>query len=122
MLTRRGWLIAAMLLPLAGCATDQPPRAELAQAEQAVDQAAAADAARYAPLPLQEARQKLESARRAAFMRDFERAGYLAREAEVSAELAVASAQTARTQALAEEALAGVQTLRQELERKEATQ
>lgn len=118
----RGGLAAAALLLIAGCASNeaQPPQADLARAELAIEQAVSADATEYAPLPLREARLKLDQARTAMDGERYATAGRLAEEASVNAQLALAEAQTQRAQQIAQENLRGVQTLQQELQRKEA--
>lgn len=118
----RNAMVAALLVPLVGCAGKEtpPPRAELAQAELAIEQAQGAEAAQYAPLQLREARERLTAARDAAYQEEYTRSRRLAQQAQVSAELALAQAQTERTEMLAREALEGVETLRAELDRKEA--
>lgn len=120
-----GWLTAAVAAAaLAGCASTDvsPPKAEFARAELAIKQAVAADATEYAPLHLREARQKLEQAREALHDENFTIAGRLADEAQVSAELAMAEAQSARAEQLAEENRRSIEVLREELQRREGTQ
>lgn len=121
----RGWLIAAAAaIVFVGCASRDvpPPRAEFARAELAIEQAATADAMQYAPMALQEARQKLEQARTALYDEQHGKARRLAEQAQVSAQFALAEAQTARAEQLAKENMRSVEVLRQELQRKESTQ
>lgn len=121
----RGWLAAAgAAVVLAGCASNDvpPPKTELAQAESAIEQAVSADATEYAPLPLQDARKKLDQARAAAYDEDYGQARRLATEAQVDAQLALAEAQTTRAEQLAQENMRGVEVLRQELQRREGSQ
>ena len=61
---RHAWRWGALLL-LAGCASLPPPTGELASAQRAVEQAAAADADQYAPELLARARSELEQAQAA---------------------------------------------------------
>jgi len=120
-----GWLTATVAAAaLAGCTSTgvAPPRAEFARAELAIEQAVAADATEYAPLQLQEAREKLQQGRQALYDENFTVAGWLAEEAQVSAELAMAEAQSARAEQLAEENRRSIEVLREELQRKEGTQ
>jgi hypothetical protein len=121
----RGWFAAtAAAAVLAGCASNDvpPPKAEFARAELAIDQAVSSDANQYAPLALRDARLKLDQARAALYDEKFREAGRLADEAQVSAQLALEESQTARAEQLAEENMRGIETLRQELQRKESAQ
>ena len=117
----RGWLAAGAMALLAGCATDStpPPRAELARAELAVSQAEQANASRYAPVPLSEARDRLQMARTALANERNAEARRLAEQAQANAELAVAQTQAERSEQLAAENLKNVETLREELRRKQ---
>ena len=60
MIDRRA-LLLVLALAAAGCATD-PPVQEMSDARQAITAAEDADAARFAPVPLSEARRSLEQA------------------------------------------------------------
>lgn len=120
-----GWLAAtAAAVVLAGCASQDvpPPRAEFARAELAIEQAVSSEATQYAPLALRDARQKLEEAREALYKEQYVQAGRLADEAQVNAELALAEAQRARAEQLAEENMRSIEVLREELRRKEGAQ
>lgn len=108
--TRTGWVAALVLL--AGCATTEPQRTELTRAELVIDQAQTEQAGQYAPTELREARAKLKEARGAFDQGDNERANELAREALVSAQLALAETQSGRVERLVEENQRGA-TLRQ---------
>lgn len=109
--------LAVVFVLLAGCATIPPPRTEIARAELAVEQAITNDANRYAPVSLREANNKLDQARLAYTNQDYTRSNHLAQEALVSAQLALAQTQTERAQALVDENLRSLATLREELNR-----
>lgn len=113
--------LAATALFVAGCASNDvpPPRAELARAELAVEQAVTGEATEYAPLALREAREKLTGARDAVDDKDYRRAERLAKEAQVSAQLALSEAQAGRAQLLAKQNLQSIETLRQEIQRQQ---
>ncbi|CAA7622903.1 DUF4398 domain-containing protein [Magnetospirillum sp. UT-4] len=92
---RQPAILAAAALALAACASDAPPQAPLARAEQAIRSAEGVGAAQAAPLPLRIAQERLAAARSAD---DEARSRRLADEAVASAELAQAQAQAARSQ------------------------
>ena len=122
MIRKKGWLALALLVPLAGCASKgEQPRAEFREAEQAIEAAVGANGQEHAPMALREAREKLDQARNAADDGERDRARLLAAQAQTSAELALAQAETKRTEEVAQEAISGARTLRKELQREEAT-
>jgi hypothetical protein len=82
-------MLAATALTLAGCASGgQPPTAELAVTQSTISEAERGGAVQYAPVELNRARQKLESAQQAVRSEEYEQARRLAAEAEVDAKLA----------------------------------
>jgi hypothetical protein len=112
---------AAVGVVTAGCSAGQPPRAEIARADVALQRATStAEAQQYAPLELRKAREKLEEAREAAREGDHERALFLAEEAEVDARLAEAKAQAATAREMAEETRRNIDLLRDEAAREGA--
>lgn len=99
-----GWTMAAAI-PLAGLLTacaGTPPRAAMARADLAVQQAINQGGPEHAPLEVDRARDKLTSARAAADDGEYTRARRLAEQATVDAELAQAKAEAARTRTGAE--------------------
>jgi hypothetical protein len=92
-------LILLLLMIVAGCAQPRIPMAEIDEAARAVAAARAADAGDHAPMELRFAEERLAAARTAADDRDGARAGMLAEQALVNAELAVAKARAARIRA-----------------------
>jgi Domain of unknown function (DUF4398) len=91
-----------MLSALAACASVPAPLQDVANAERAVQEAAAADAETLAPAELDKARRKLEAAKGALAAQENLQARQLAEQALVDAELAEITAsaeQAARTAA-----------------------
>lgn len=111
--------IAIALALLAGCASVEPPQAQLARSEAAVQQAAGTGAQQHAPLDLRRALQKLEQARLAMEEEDYLEARRLAEQAEVDAELAQVKAQTAEAQQTAEDLEENIRILRDEISRRD---
>jgi hypothetical protein len=109
-------VLAALVL---GCAVSQPG-AQIAQAEQAVNQAEQEGAGQYAPLPLRKAEDKLAAARETVAEEDdddYVEARRQAEQATVDAELAAAAARRARTEEVVDELSQSVETLEQEVVR-----
>ena len=110
---------AGVLLGLAACASGPEPDAEMAAAELALDQAEDADAAARAPAPYALARDKLERARAAMADGENIEARRLAEQALVDAELAEAAARSVIARENAEELRKSIETLREELARRD---
>lgn len=116
-----GSMLAVGALFLAACASMPPPTEEVTKAEAAVTQAEGAGARDFAPLELRTAQEKLDRAKAA--MKEDDEDNYatarrLAEEAEADAKLAATKARTAKAQKAATELQEGINTLRQELNRK----
>lgn len=109
--------VAASVAALAACASTPPPTDKIASARTMVTQAQSA-ASKDAPLEVHEAQMKLARAEDAMQRGDNEIARRLAEQAEVDAKLAWTSAENARVQRAAAEVDRGIQTLREELERR----
>src|SRR5690554_7989637 len=90
-------LFTAMTLGVAvfvtGCASTPPPTSQLAVAQQALNSADTAQSAEYAPLELRTAREKLLQAEQANVEKEYDRARYLAEQAEWDARVAERKAQ-----------------------------
>lgn len=112
MLTAR-LLSLAVAATLAACASEPPPRS-LAQASQAVDQAAQSGAAAAAPLEMTLARDKLMAAQAAADREKTAEADRLAQEAIANAELAQAKADDAKSRAALTDMQRTIEALRSE--------
>jgi hypothetical protein len=109
------WSMA--VLCVAGCATTPPPTEQLAAARAMVNQAQPT-AGKEAPLELQSAQAKLARAEDAMQRGDYEIARRNAEQAEVDAKLALSAAENARAQRAAAEVERGIETLREELDRR----
>ena len=114
--TRIAVLIAAALL--AGCATQsERPTEEMTRAQTLIDQAEKAGAQRYAAAQLEQARAKLDEAKKADRNGRHDEAQQRAAEAAADAELAVALADSGEAQRAATEVQQSVETLRSEAQR-----
>ena len=105
------------LLCVGACATTPPPTEQLAAARAMVNQAQPI-AGKEAPLELQSAQTKLSRAEDAMQRGDYEVARRNAEQAEVDAKLAWSVAENARAQRAAAEVERGIETLREELDRR----
>jgi hypothetical protein len=93
--------LMSTLVVLTACSSVPAPVQEVAEAERAVQAAAAADAGTFAPAELDQARRKLDAARGALQEQEHLKARQLAEQAVVDAELAQV---TARAEAAARSA------------------
>jgi seryl-tRNA synthetase len=114
--------LAGATLMLAGCASKQPAEQrqsdQIARASQRISEAERASGAyQYAGDSLNLARDKLRAAQRAADEKDEEKAQWLAEEAALDADLAVATASNQEQQTALNEVQESIQTLREELQR-----
>lgn len=105
---------AVVLLLLGACASGEPPRAELGAANDAIQAAQRSGAGEHAPVELNSARTKYQSANDAVRDEEYERAARLAREAGIDAELAAAKAQAETSRVAAEQIRQGTSTLQRE--------
>ena len=111
---------AALLAGMSAQAREDAPKAEIATAQQAVDQAQNAGATETAPLELKTARDKLQTAQALIAKnksRDFPQARALAEEATADAEVAQARATAARAQKSLDEVNASIRAVQQETDR-----
>jgi type IV pilus biogenesis protein CpaD/CtpE len=109
--------IAAVLL-LAACASTPPaPTASLQAAKQAISEAERADAGRYAPEELGDARTRLTSADAAVAEKKMLIADRYAQESRLGAELALAKTSAVKANAVNEEMKRGTGTLIEEMQR-----
>lgn len=114
---------AAALLMLAACASAPPPPTQsLLAAERAIAAAEQARVTDYAAAELGEARTKLDAARAAVLQEDMEGARRLAEESRVTAELASARADLAKSKGVNEDMKKGTATLKQEMQRSSGDQ
>ncbi|WP_139826184.1 DUF4398 domain-containing protein [Derxia lacustris] len=110
-------LCAALALGLAACADTAGPKRQLAVADAAVTHADTPGTQTGAPAELQLAIDKLASAHLAMTSHNYARAGQLADQAEVDAELAEVRAQSSRARKAAQESKDAAGALREELNR-----
>jgi len=108
--------VAAVLV--AGCASIPAPTEQIAVSKAAVDSATSAGGNEFAPVQLQSALEKLNAAERAMAKEENLKARQLAEQAEVDAQLAAATARTAKAQKAASELREGNRVLHQEIDRK----
>ena len=115
--TANHWLAAATLtaaVALTGCASTPPPTSQLAIAQQAVNSADTARSAEFAPVELRSAREKLLQAEQANLQEEYDRARYLAEQAEWDARVAERKAQAEKARRNLETAEQGTRELREE--------
>ena len=104
---------------LTGCADKvPPPTRQITLATQAIAQAEGSGAFESAPMELKSARDKLSLAQRAMEKEDNLKAGRLADEAMIDANLAEAKARSAKAQKTVEELKENIRALREEVDRK----
>lgn len=110
-------LSAICLVMLAACASTPPPNEQLAVGRAAVERATG-PAAAEAPTELAAARDKISRANVAFAKKDYELARQLAEQAEADATLAEAQSRSVRADRALAEVRAGIQQLRDEMNRK----
>jgi hypothetical protein len=109
----------AALAFLAACASSSPPPTEqLAFANAAVDEARSAGAPEGAPVEMRLAQEKLNQANQAMGAKDYDRARFLAEEAEVDAKLAAAKSRSTKADRAVAEVRESIRTLHEEINRK----
>jgi len=103
---------------MVGCSSmETPATADVAVSKAAVDSAATAGGAQYAPLEMRSAREKLDKAKKAMTDKEYELAADLAKQAEADAKLAQAKAGSAKAKAAADAIQDDIRVLREELNR-----
>jgi len=101
-----------------GCSSMKTPAtADVAVSKAAVDSAASADGALYAPLEMRSAREKLAKANKALANKDYEVAADLANQAQADANLAQGKAGSAKAKIAADALQEDIRVLREELKR-----
>ena len=117
---RRAGLLAAIssaAVLAAGCASTPAPTAQIESAQQAIDDAERAEAAKHASPEMSQARSKLGAANTAVQNKDMEQAARLAEEARVDAELASARTAAVKAQSANEEIRRSNRALLEEMDR-----
>lgn len=121
----QGWLVVlvgAAILATAGCnSLKTPATADVAVSKAAVENAAGAGGAQYAPLEMNAAREKLALANQAMRDKDYKRATELANQAQADAKLAQNKASSVKAQAAADVLQEDIRVLREELNRNSRT-
>jgi hypothetical protein len=110
-------LVVAILV--AGCASSPlAPTEQMAVSRAAVNAASSAGGNEFAPLQFNSALKKMDGAERAMARSDYVHARQLAEQAQVDAQLAVATARSVKAQKAADALLEDSRVLRQEIDRK----
>jgi hypothetical protein len=111
-------LCGAAVLLAAGCSSlKTPATADVAVSKAAVDNAAGAGGAEFAPTEMLAARNKLAQANQAMRVKDYKLARTLATEAQADAKLAQSKADSSKAQAAANALQDDIRVLHEELER-----
>jgi len=110
--------LAAAVMAMAGCASVPAPTEQLAVSKAAVANAVGAGGTEFAPAEMRTAQEKLDRANQAMAAKDYERARWLAEQAQVDAQLAVTKARSAKAQKAAFALQEDNRVLREELDRK----
>jgi hypothetical protein len=110
--------LATSLAIVAGCASVPEPTDKMAVAEAAIVRASTSGTSVDAARELQLATDKLTAARQAMSSKEYERAGQLAEQATVDAQVAEIHAQSARSRKAAQETQDAARVLREEMNRK----
>lgn len=111
-------VIAAAAIFMAGCANTPAPIEQMAISRAAVSNASSAGGNEFAPLQLKSAMEKMDGAERAMAEKNYVRARQLAEQAQVDAQLAEATARSAKSQKAADALQEDSRVLRQEIDRK----
>lgn len=111
-----GISVAAAIF-ITGCATVPAPTEQMAVSKAAVIDAIDAGGNEFAPLPFKSAIEKMDAAEQAMAEKDYLRARQLAEQAQVDAQLAVATARSAKAQKTARELEEDNRARQQEIER-----
>lgn len=108
---------AVVAILITACASIPPPTEQMAVSKMAVSNASSAGGNEFAPLQLKSAMDKMEGAERAMAAEDYVIARQLAEQAQVDAQLAAATARSAKAQKAASTVQEDNRVLRQELDR-----
>jgi len=112
-------LVMLLMFVLAGCADKvPPPTQQITLATLSISQAESSGAFEFAPMELKSARDKLSRAKLAMDEEENEKAGRLADEAMIDANLAEAKSRSAKAQKVVEEMKESIRVLRQEMDRR----
>ena len=115
-------LASLMLATMLGCSSTPKPIAEMSAAKTALTAAESEESTKYAPVPMDRARQKLKRAESAMAKENYDEAKRLAEEAQADAELAQAIAAKSETDKAVSELENSIQVLREEIMRARSRQ
>ncbi|MFZ6742864.1 DUF4398 domain-containing protein [Undibacterium sp. JH2W] len=108
----------ATMLMMMGCSSMKTPAtAEVAVSKEAVNNAAVAGGAEFAPVEMNSAREKMAMANKAMQAKDYKLANDLATQAQADAKLAQAKANSAKAEKAANALQDDIRILREELDR-----
>ena len=111
-------LLGSAVLLTAACSNlKTPATADVAVSKAAVDSAAGAGAAEFAPVEMRAAREKMALANKAMAAKDYKLAIDLANQAQADAKLAQGKANSAKAQMASDALQDDIRVLREELER-----
>lgn len=113
------FLIGVLAIFTMGCTSNAkaPAGADMAVSAAAIESAASADGAQFAPVEMSMAREKMVRARQAMEAGDYKQASDLANQAEADAKLAQSKASSAKAQIAADALKDDIRVLREELNR-----
>lgn len=117
MLSTKSLFLSTALL-FSACATTPAPTEQMAISRAAVNNATSAGGNEYAPIQLKSAMVKMDAAERAMTEKDYVHARQLAEQAQVDAQLAEATARSAKAQKAADALQEDTRILREEMQRK----
>lgn len=109
--------VIVIVLLFASCASTPPPTEQMALAKAAVNNATQAGGNEFAPIQLKSAMDKMTAAQQAMDKKDYDIARPLAEQAQVDAQLAAATARSAKAKKAAEALQEGNRVLQQEIQR-----
>ncbi len=112
-----GLVSSALLLTAACTSLKTPATADVAVSNAAIDSAAGAGGAEFAPAEMKSAREKMILANQALAAKDYKRAIELADQAQVDAKLAQGKANSTKAQMVSDTLQEDIRILRAELER-----
>src|ERR1700681_2496953 len=92
------WGFGLAAAVMAGCASVPAPTEQVAVSKAAVANAVSAGGPEFAPGEMRTAQEKLDGATQAMAVRDYERAQWLAEQAQVDAQLAVSKSRSAKAE------------------------
>jgi len=114
----RAGLLGVAALSAAGCTSMKTPAtASVAVSNAAVDSAAGAGGAEFAPVEMSSARNKMALANKAMAAKDYQLANDLATQAQADAKLAQGKADSAKAKTAADALQDDIRVLREELDR-----